>query len=120
MWNLSEEEALVLYEWTELDLRQDYLIKQNPRLFDISYIKDGKHPQFSPLLFKETFLFFFRKSIKNGTLDSHSFDFRTNEKFSVCELSVHYIWLYLKGQYHAIFSNTLKVEKTLFGIATKI
>ena len=28
MWNLSEEEALVLYEWTDLDW-----------LFDISYIK---------------------------------------------------------------------------------
>ena len=24
-------------------------------------------------------------------------------------------WELLKGQYHAIFSNTLKIEKTLFG-----
>ena len=37
-----------------------------------------------------------------------------------CNVSSHEkVDVVLKGQYHAIFSNTLKIEKTLFGIAAK-
>ena len=38
--------------------------------------------------------------------------FFTDNKASICIENDH---VNLKGQYHAIFSNTLKIEKTLFG-----
>ena len=41
-------------------------------------------------------------------------------KFPLCLVTIssqYGKWQFkLKGQYHAIFSNTLKIEKTLFGL----
>ena len=56
MWNLSEEEALVLYEWTDLDLMKLSRIVVGARLFDISYIKfdtDSKKSICMGNIFKE-------------------------------------------------------------------
>ena len=45
MRNLSEEETLVLYEWTDLDLMELSRIVVGARLFDISYIKFDTDPK---------------------------------------------------------------------------